>query len=215
MSNKEIQEARMRSYFIEATKELLKGEGLKSVSVRNIAEKAGYSYATIYNYFRDVKELVFICVKDFQEECAEFVQVETQTEPHGAGKLKAMYMAYIRYFIQYPGIFELFFLERLSDISSGMEAPELIYYFLDRLTEKDWKILTGESMIDEETASRGMSEMNMMISGLMLFYLNRHMPPVYEEFISRASQLISGAIDNYIKIGSSPSGGHQDNLWSY
>jgi AcrR family transcriptional regulator len=69
MKNKEIQEQRMRGYFIQATKNILKGEGLKSISVRNIADQAGYSYATLYNYFKDVNELIFLCVNDFQEEC--------------------------------------------------------------------------------------------------------------------------------------------------
>ncbi len=71
MERKQIQEQRIKNYFIQATKDLLKGEGLRTVSVRNIADRAGYSYATLYNYFKDVKDLVFECVKDFQEECEE------------------------------------------------------------------------------------------------------------------------------------------------
>ncbi|NLT49326.1 MAG: TetR/AcrR family transcriptional regulator, partial [Ignavibacteria bacterium] len=41
MTKNEIHEKRMKEYFIQATKELLKGEGLKVVSVRNVAEQAG------------------------------------------------------------------------------------------------------------------------------------------------------------------------------
>ena len=55
----------MRGYFIQAAKEILKGEGLESMSVRNIADQAGYSYATLYNYFKDVKDLILECIKDF------------------------------------------------------------------------------------------------------------------------------------------------------
>ncbi len=65
MKNKEVQELRMKNYFIQATKEILKGEGLQAVSVRNVADKAGYSYATLYNYFKDITELIFVCVNDF------------------------------------------------------------------------------------------------------------------------------------------------------
>ncbi|MDD5061870.1 MAG: TetR/AcrR family transcriptional regulator, partial [Candidatus Marinimicrobia bacterium] len=118
MIKKEIQEQRIRGYFIEATKELLKGEGLKSVSVRNIADRAGYSYATLYNYFNDAKDLIFVCVKDFQVECAAFVRNETTQGGHGIEKIKAIINAYVKYFVQYPGIFELFFLEKVADISS-------------------------------------------------------------------------------------------------
>ena len=54
MKNKIIQEQRIKGYVIQAAKEILKGEGLKSISVRNIADQAGYSYATLYNYFKDI-----------------------------------------------------------------------------------------------------------------------------------------------------------------
>jgi len=105
MGNKEIQEQRMKNYFIQATKEILKGEGLKCISVRNVADRAGYSYATLYNYFKDIKDLIFECVVDFQQECEEFVKAESKKSSAGKEKIKAVTTAYIKYFIQYPGIF--------------------------------------------------------------------------------------------------------------
>ena len=50
-----IQEERIRKYFIDAAKELIRGEGLSVVTARNVAERAGYSYATLYNYFKDIR----------------------------------------------------------------------------------------------------------------------------------------------------------------
>ena len=105
MKNKEIQEERIKGYFIEAAKEMLKGEGLKSISVRNIADRAGYSYTTLYNYFKDLNELIFLCVKDFQNECAQSISDEVRNKPQGFEKIKAITKAYINYFVQYPGIF--------------------------------------------------------------------------------------------------------------
>ncbi|MBN2263533.1 MAG: TetR/AcrR family transcriptional regulator, partial [Prolixibacteraceae bacterium] len=66
MKNKQIQEERMKGYFVQAAKDILKSEGIKAISVRNIADRAGYSYTTLYNYFKDVNDLVFECVNDFQ-----------------------------------------------------------------------------------------------------------------------------------------------------
>ncbi len=43
MKNRQIQEERIKSYFLDSAKNLLKAEGLKSVSVRNVAYHAGYS----------------------------------------------------------------------------------------------------------------------------------------------------------------------------
>ena len=81
MDKKEIQERRMKGYFIDATKELLKGEGLSAVSVRSVADKAGYSYATLYNYFKDLNDLIFECVRDFQTEWECFFSIRTDSNP--------------------------------------------------------------------------------------------------------------------------------------
>ncbi len=65
MKNKDVHEMRMKNYFIQATKEILKYERIKHVSVRSVAGRSGYSYTTIYNYFKDLNDLVFYCVEDF------------------------------------------------------------------------------------------------------------------------------------------------------
>ena len=43
MRNRQIQEERIKTYFLDAAKNLLRAEGLKGVSVRNVAYRAGYS----------------------------------------------------------------------------------------------------------------------------------------------------------------------------
>ena len=149
--NKKIQEERMKGYFVEATKKILKGEGLKAVNVRNIASEAGYSYATLYNYFKDVKDLVFECVKDFQNECEEIVRNETKKNKRGLEKIKNISKSYIKFFVQYPGIFELFYLERLSDLGYKSQLPKNIYNQLDKLCEEEWNycVDNNECTFDE------------------------------------------------------------------
>jgi AcrR family transcriptional regulator len=183
MENKEIQEQRIKGYFIEATKEILKGEGLKVVSVRNIAERAGYSYATLYNYFKDVKDLIFLCVKDFQDECESFVSSETKKTERGKEKIRAIALSYMKYFVQYPGIFELFFLEKVTDVASKQPTIELIYSFLDRLTEKEWEYCISKKMVTAEQAELTKTEINALLTGLLLFYLNRRVPSTYFVFL--------------------------------
>lgn len=46
--------------FIEAAQELIDTEGLKKISIRKIAEKAGFHNSTIYLYFKDVDELILL-----------------------------------------------------------------------------------------------------------------------------------------------------------
>lgn len=186
MGNKEIQEQRMKGYFIQATKNILKGEGLKALSVRKIAEQAGYSFATMYNYFRDVNELVFLCASDFQEECREFVDDKTKTVSSGKEKLKAMTMAYINYFVEYPGIFELFYLEKVGDLGHKQTTIDLICNSLDRICESEWDYCIKKKLVDLKDAEIIKSQLRYMVVGSLLLYLNRMTPASYTDFIDQS-----------------------------
>lgn len=181
--NKSIQEERMRGYFIEATKKTLRGEGLKSVNVRNVAKEAGYSYATLYNYFHDIKDLVFECVKDFQEECEQSVKLETISSKRGLPKLKSIIKSYVKYFVQYPGIFELFFLERINDLGQKKPTVNLVYTLLDHLCEEEWNYCLKNNVYSKKDIELKKELLRNTIIGALLFYINRHMPSSYSDFV--------------------------------
>ena len=153
MPDKSLQEQRMRGYFIQAAKEIIRGEGLVCVSTRNVAERAGYSYATLYNYFKDIKDLVFECAVEFLDEARAFVREALGSLPAGEKRLKAVVTAYLNYFIQYPGIFDLLFLEKISRQGNHQQTADLIYGFLDSLIKED-----VETLIAAGALSRGKAQ---------------------------------------------------------
>ncbi|MFJ7934614.1 TetR/AcrR family transcriptional regulator [Sporosarcina sp. NPDC096371] len=65
MNNKKIQMSRMWKYFVDATAEIIDEEGIESVTIRKIADKAGYNSATIYNYFSEISHLIFFASMKF------------------------------------------------------------------------------------------------------------------------------------------------------
>lgn len=69
LSNKEIQRKRMMLYFINATEELIYEDGIEELTLRRIANRAGYNSATIYNYFVNLDHLIFYAamrsIKDY------------------------------------------------------------------------------------------------------------------------------------------------------
>lgn len=180
--SKELQVNRIRGYFIQATKEILKGEGIKCVNVRNIAQQAGYSYATLYNYFKDVKELVFECVKDFQQECEETVKSETTKSKRGLVKIETITSSYMKFFVQYPGIFELFFMEKTSDIAHNKPTINIINQLLDKLCNDEWNYCIDNKIISKTEAELKKESLRITSVGLLLFYLNRYQPTSYKEF---------------------------------
>jgi len=58
MDNKTIKKNRMMRYFIDATADIIKKDGVESVTVRKVADLAGYNIATLYNYFENLDHLV-------------------------------------------------------------------------------------------------------------------------------------------------------------
>jgi AcrR family transcriptional regulator len=191
MKNKEIQEQRMKGYFIQATKDILKAEGIKSISVRNIADKAGYSYATLYNYFKDVNELIFVCVNDFQQECKEFVEQKTENNQPGLEKVGDIAMAYIHYFLEYPGIFELFYLTKVGDFGHKRSTIEVIGSSLDDVSGQAWKFCINENLLEEKESAFIKSQLHFTIIGMLLLYLNRQIPMNYNDFIATANSQIN------------------------
>lgn len=187
-SNKEIQSQRIRGYFIQATKEILIGEGLRGVSVRNVARQAGYSYATLYNYFKDAKDLVFECVVDFQEECREQVLQDAQQAAPGKDRLKAIALAYIKYFVQYPGVFELFYLERPHNLASKQPTVKLIATFLERLSMPEWDYCVQTAALEAEQSETYKQAYNNLITGMLMLYLGHKHPAEYKQFMQQVHQ---------------------------
>lgn len=57
-TRKERQKLRIMSYFIDATHKVIENEGVDAVTVRKVADLAGYNSATLYNYFSNLNHLV-------------------------------------------------------------------------------------------------------------------------------------------------------------
>ena len=55
-----IKRSRMMKYFIDAANKIIKKRGIDAVNIRDTANLAGYSSATLYNYFDNLTHLVFL-----------------------------------------------------------------------------------------------------------------------------------------------------------
>lgn len=194
MNNKEIQEQRMRGYFIQATKDILKDNGLRDLSVRNIAKRAGYSYTTMYNYFRHVNELVFLCVEDFLAEIEEFADARAKKGEKGKEKLRTRSKAYAGYFVEYPGIFDLYFLAGMNEFGHKRKTIELIENSYSQVSQEAWNECVEAGEYTEEEALAKQKQLYYTTIGVLLLYLNRQTPIEYSDFIGLLDKQIQNVL---------------------
>ncbi len=194
MRNKRSQEKQMRGYFIEAAKQILKGKGIDSLSDRNIANQAGYSYDTFYNYFNDITDIINECINDFANECEEYILEHTKHLANGPEKLRATIKAYVSYFLDYPNVFDVFFLEKINQTERKFDASSLITSLLDKVCKSQWNFLISRNFITPQNAEKAISLIRYQIPGLLLFYLNRNIPKNNKSFLHLFNQQLNKII---------------------
>lgn len=181
MKNK-TQEGRIRQYFIDAAMEIIRGEGLVALNVRNVAEKAGFSYATLYNYFDDLKSLLNICIQSFQNECLDYIQSNISVREDDNKYLLSILNNFTNYFVQYPGIFTLLFLENKIMVTKSPFEKDLFSIITEKFDLK----------ISEEKA-------NLIYNftvGSLLNYMNRNNVSDYKHFIIK----LNSGLDKLLSV---------------
>ena len=101
--------------FIEAAEELIDESGVENVSIRKIAERAGFHNSTIYLYFKDVNHLIQLAsMRHFEE----YSQSLAELSAKGASP-KENFIQIWTYFCQTvfknPNLFYQFFFGKYSD----------------------------------------------------------------------------------------------------
>ena len=182
MDNKEIQKQRMMKYIIDAAKEIIKEDGVKGLSARKVGEKAGYSYATIYNYFTDLNTLLAYCVFDFFEDCHKYIVSCKREGENPKEQVITQGCAYFKYFAQNPDRFQLIFLEDLGnapeEIMKNDKRPSVRGLLRENLIE-----CAKEGYIAHENIQILLDLIPASLCGKLLFFLKRRNTENLEDMI--------------------------------
>ena len=69
---------RIMSYFVEAADEIIGREGVGAVTIRKVSDIAGYTSATLYNYFDNLNHLIFLATMRHLEEYNNDVEIRVE-----------------------------------------------------------------------------------------------------------------------------------------
>ena len=104
--------------------------------------------------------------------------------------MKNVILAYIRYFVEYPGIFDLFYLAQGGDFGNKQTIIEVIYKSLDKVCINEWDYCLKRKIFQEDNIEQLKTQLRYSVIGLLLLYLNRLTPKTYTEFIKEANTMI-------------------------
>lgn len=127
MEKRNIQRKRTMTYFIDAAYEIIKEEGIKKVTIRKVADKAGYNSATIYNYFENLDHLILYAamryVKDYTLALPEYLK----DAKNALDRFFKVWECFCHFSFKNPEIYYAIF---FADLDKDLENYIIDYYKL-------------------------------------------------------------------------------------
>jgi AcrR family transcriptional regulator len=115
-SKKEIQRARMWRYFLDAATEVIVEDGIDHFTIRKIADKAGYTSSTAYNYFKDLTHLKFFAAMRFTKDYIEELPVYLNKGNNTIEKWLYSWECFCKYSFEQPKIYSVIFMDNLGSV---------------------------------------------------------------------------------------------------
>ena len=160
MDKLDIKKKRVMMYFIEATQDLILNEGIENLSIKKIADTAGYNTATIYNYFEDLEELILYSSIDYLKIYLKDLRNKINSDMKAIEMYKTIYKVFVHHSFEKPEIFHTLFFGKYS-------------YKLEKIIKKYYEIfpddITGQTdltksiLIEANIHNRDIPVMKQMI----------------------------------------------------
>ncbi|WP_254119257.1 TetR/AcrR family transcriptional regulator [Bacillus sp. FJAT-29790] len=215
MSRKEIQVTRMLEFFIDATAQIIKEEGIESVTARKVADLAGYTSSTIYNYFDELSHLVFFASLRFLKDYIKELSVYIDNANGPIDKYLSTWECFCKHSFNNPQIFYTIFISNLgtepNDLlkryytvykSDLIQLPaEIKMLVLENDLSKRSKAMIQKAIDSGELTSRNIemiSEMTILLwKGMLTTILNNRLSYSPEKATEVTMGYIRELIQNY------------------
>ncbi len=115
MMKKKIQKRRMMGYFIDATNQIIETEGIQAVTIRKVADIAGYNSATLYNYFQDLDHLLFFASMKYLKDYALSLPEYLKDSHNALDKFLRIWECFCFHSFSKPKIYYTIFFDKYRD----------------------------------------------------------------------------------------------------
>lgn len=144
-----IKKDRVRSYFLDAAKEIILTEGAEGISVRRVAERSGYSYATIYNYYQDRDALLWDVKIALTGDLRDYMKKAQQSCGHP--DMKEIFRAYVSYYVENPNLFQFLYLYPLN---GGQEKQTELFSLYESVSTETLEDVSTANLTNVQAAAK-------------------------------------------------------------
>ena len=125
---------RIIGYFIEAADEIIQQEGISAITIRKVADNAGYTSATLYNYFDNLNHLIFLATMKHLEEYHDEVELRVKSCKTPVEIYLVISECFCEHSFRKPEIYDLLF---YNNQDGKVEEYTRQYYELFESEKKD------------------------------------------------------------------------------
>jgi AcrR family transcriptional regulator len=216
LDNKGKQMQRMWQYFVDATVEIIEEEGVQNVTIRKIADKAGYNSATIYNYFQEVSHVIFFAALRYLQ---KYLDALPQYMSKGKDSLERYLLSWELFCIhsfREPEIYNAIFLANLGDRPEELlehyysvyqadlidELPDdvkkiLVEYNLSKRSRAELEKSVEQGLIHKEDVHKINVITVTIWQGMLTTILNKRRNDSPEEAAKITTDIIKEVVNNY------------------
>jgi len=184
-----LKKQRIRTYFLEAAREVILNDGVESVTVRKVADMAGYSYATIYNYFSDLNQLLWEVKKLMINDIVEALYKKMAGMTKDVDGFKKSFKMYVEYFLVNPNVFRFFYFHHLvkpaEETGKNKEEPDF-----DAMWEETFKEFVISGKVRAEDIEVLARTLIYAVHGLITLYFSEDVDYKGEDVYSELDKVI-------------------------
>lgn len=140
----------MLKYFIDATAEIIEKENIEAVTIRKVADIAGYNSATIYNYFENLNHLISLASMKFVRDYTKALPNCIKKASNTIEKTLLVWECFCYHSYKSPEIYNAIFVANLNRTVPNYikEFYDIYPEFLNQMPEDIVEMLTKDDIYD-------------------------------------------------------------------
>ncbi len=162
--------AQVQAHFVEAARALILREGVEALTIRRIADEAGYTFASLYNHFEKLDELLWRTRSRMIDDLSRYLASAGRLDAASTEDIVGVFLSYADYFIERPHAYRFIYFHRLDAALKPSGADAAGDPLADKLF-RTFSYLYAQGMRGPEELAAISKAIRFGVQGVLTLYL--------------------------------------------